>query len=152
MVHHSLDYTHTWHLENLCVLIAVVFDPWHPKYMYGYLKQWYNPKALWIRLMSSNFTLDSAYLVWAVKSQISLQPVHFWLFCVYSIFFLPITPPMWQMFQVLLVYFDHTHIWKVSGCSNHGAITFWCCGSLMILLGMEIWHVGQNAMFVFWRQ
>ena len=31
---------------------------------------------------------------------------------------------------------------------------FWCCGSLFLngFLGMEIWHVGQNAMFVFWRQ
>jgi hypothetical protein len=27
------------------------------------------------------------------------------------------------------------------------AASFW-----MLLLGMEIWHVGQNVMFVFWRQ
>ena len=41
------------------------FDLWHPKYMYGYLKEWYNPKPLWIRLMPSYFIWDSAYLVWA---------------------------------------------------------------------------------------
>ena len=29
-----------------------------------------------------------------------------------------------QVFQVLLVYFDHIHIWKVSGCSKHDSIPF----------------------------
>ena len=65
MVHHGLDYTCTWHLKKLCVLIAVDSDPWNPKHMYGYLKQWYNPKPLWVRLMPSYFIGNSAYLVWA---------------------------------------------------------------------------------------
>ena len=60
----------------------------------------------------------------AVASQIFLQPVHFGPFYVYSIVPRPTTPPIWQMFQALLVYFDHMYIygWKVSGCSNHGPI------------------------------
>ncbi|OEU06383.1 hypothetical protein FRACYDRAFT_254667 [Fragilariopsis cylindrus CCMP1102] len=58
----------------------------------------------------------------AVPSQIFLQRVHFGLFYVYSIVPHLTTPPIWQMFQVLLVYFDHTHMWKVSGCSNHGPL------------------------------
>ena len=60
----------------------------------------------------------------AVASQIFLQCVHFGLFYVYSIVPRPTTPPIWQMFQVLLVHFDHMHILKVSGCSNHGPIPF----------------------------
>ena len=59
----------------------------------------------------------------AVASQISLQHVHFGPFYVYSIVPRPTTPPICQMFQVLLVYFDHVHIWKVSGCSDHGPTT-----------------------------
>ena len=156
MVHHSLDYTRTWHLKKLCVLIAEGFDPWHPKYMYGYLKQWYNPKPLCIRLMPSYFIWDSAYLVLgAVASQMFLQRVHFGLFYVYSVVPRPTTPPIWQISQVLLVYFDHMHIWKVFGCWNHGPIPFFDVVAAyfwMVLLGMEIWHVGQNVMFVFWRQ
>ena len=57
-----------------------------------------------------------------VASQIFLQLVHFGPIYVYSIVPRPTTPPIWQMFQVLLVYFDHMHIWKVSGGSNHGPI------------------------------
>ena len=56
----------------------------------------------------------------AVASQIFLQRVHFGPFYVYSIVPRPTTPPIWQMFQVLLVYLDHT----VSRCSNHGPISF----------------------------
>ena len=60
----------------------------------------------------------------AVASQIFLQRVHFGPFYVYSIVPRPTTTLIWQMLQVLLVYFDHMHIWKVSGCSNHGPTTF----------------------------
>jgi hypothetical protein len=60
----------------------------------------------------------------AVASQILLQCVYFGPFHVYSIVPRPTTPPIWQMFQVLLVYFDHMHICKVFGCSNHGPIPF----------------------------
>ena len=157
MVHHGLDYTRTWHLKKLCVLIAVGFDLWHPNNMYDYLKKWYDSKLLWVRLMPSYFSWDSAYLVWAWRCSISniLQWVHVRLFYVYSIIPHTTTPPIWQMFQVLLVYFDHMHIWKVTGCSNHGPIPFFDVVAAyfwMVLLGMEIWHVGQYAMFVFRRQ
>ena len=60
----------------------------------------------------------------AVASQIFLQHVYFGSFYVYSIVPCPTTPPIWQMFPVLLVHFDHMHIWKVSGCSKHGPIPF----------------------------
>ena len=49
----------------------------------------------------------------AVASQIFLQHVHFGPFYVCSIVSRPTTTPIWQIFQVLLVYFDHMHIWKV---------------------------------------
>ena len=52
----------------------------------------------------------------AVASQIFLQRVHFGPFYIYIIVPRPTTPPIWQLFQVMLVYFDHMHIWKVSGC------------------------------------
>ena len=55
-----------------------------------------------------------------VASQISLQSVHFGPFYDYSIVPRPTTPPAWQMFQVLLVCFDHMHKWKESGFRNHG--------------------------------
>jgi hypothetical protein len=55
---------------------------------------------------------------------IVLKRVHFGQCYVYSIVPRPTTPPVWQMFQALLVYFDHIHMWKVSGCSNHGPIPF----------------------------
>jgi len=57
-----------------------------------------------------------------LPSQIFFQLVYFWPFYVYYIVLHPITPPIWQMFQALLVCFDHMHIWKVYGCSNHGPI------------------------------
>ena len=57
---------------------------------------------------------------------IFLQCVHFGPFYVFSIVPRPTTPPIWQMFQALLVYFDHMHIWKVSGCAAY----FW-----MVLFG-----------------
>jgi hypothetical protein len=60
----------------------------------------------------------------AVASQIVLQHLHFGPFYVYSIVPCPTTPPIWQMFQALLVFFDHMHILKVTGCSNHGPIPF----------------------------
>ena len=60
----------------------------------------------------------------AVASQIFLHCVHFGLFYVYSIVPRPTTPPIWQIFQVLLVYFDHMHIWNVSRCSNYGPIPY----------------------------
>jgi hypothetical protein len=60
----------------------------------------------------------------AVPSQIFLHHVYFGPFYVYSVVPRPITPPIWQMFQVLLVCFDHMHIWKVSGCSNFEPIPF----------------------------
>ena len=41
----------------------------------------------------------------AVASQTFLQHVHFGPFYVYCIVPRPTTPPIWQMFQVLLVYF-----------------------------------------------
>ena len=47
----------------------------------------------------------------AVASQIFLQRVHFELFYVYSIVSCPTTPQIWQMFQVLLVHFDHMYIY-----------------------------------------
>ena len=62
-----------------------------------------------------------------VASQISLQRVHFGLFYVYSIVPRPTIPPIWQMFKVLLVYFDHIHIWKgiwVLETWKHGPIPF----------------------------
>ncbi|OEU06255.1 hypothetical protein FRACYDRAFT_255481 [Fragilariopsis cylindrus CCMP1102] len=55
----------------------------------------------------------------------------------------PTIPPIWQIFQILLVYFDHTYIWKVSGCSNHGPILFLMLWQHVLnlndtlLLGME---------------
>ena len=107
--------------------------------MYGYLKQWYNPKPLWIRLMPTMHT-------WYGHGSISifLQYVHFRLFYV-SILLFPTPLPHTNManFPSIVGVFDHTHIWKVSGCSNHGPTTFWFCGSLMILLGMEIWHLAK---------
>jgi hypothetical protein len=48
----------------------------------------------------------------AVASQIFLQRVHFGPFYVYSIVPRPTTPPIWQMFQALLVYFDYMHIYE----------------------------------------
>ena len=60
----------------------------------------------------------------AVASQIFLQRMHFGPFYVYSIVPCPTTPPIWQMFQALLVYFDHMNIWKVFGCWNSGQIPF----------------------------
>ena len=45
------------------------------------------------------------------------------------------------MLQALLVYFDHIHIWKVSGCSNCGPLPFFDVVAAyfwMVLLGMEI--------------
>ena len=91
-----------------------------------------------------------------VASQIFLQCVHFGPFYVYSIVPRPTTPPIWQMFQVLLLMcIDHMHIRKVSGCSNHGTITFFDVVAAyfwMLLLGMGICYVGQKAMFVFWGQ
>ena len=48
-----------------------------------------------------------------VASQIFLQRVHFGPVYIYSIVPRPTSPPIWQMFQALLVYFDHIHIWKV---------------------------------------
>ena len=71
----------------------------------------------------------------SVASQILLQCVHFGLFYVYSIVPCPTTPPIWQMFQVLLVHFDHMRIWKVSGCSNHGPIPF-----LMLWQPISEWY------------
>ena len=51
--------------------------------------------------------------------------------------------------QVLLVYFDHMHILKVSWCSNYGPIPCFDVVAAylwkILHLGMEIWHVGQNA-------
>ena len=83
----------------------------------------------------------------AVASQIFLQRVHFGPFYVYSIVPRPTTPPIWQMFQVLLVYFDHNmHICKVSGCANHGPIDFfnvvlaYFYKCYYFLAGMEIGH------------
>ena len=55
-------------------------------------------------------------------SQILLQHVHFGPFFVCSIVPRPTIPSIWQLFQVLLVYFDHMHILKVSWCSNYGPI------------------------------
>ena len=60
----------------------------------------------------------------AIASQTFLQRVYFGPFYVYYIVPRPTTPPIWQIFQALLVYFDHMHIWKVPGISNHGPILF----------------------------
>jgi hypothetical protein len=74
----------------------------------------------------------------AVASQILLQRVHFAPFYVYSIVPCPTTPPKWQMFQELLVYFDHIHIiWKVSGCSNHGPVPFFDVVAAYLLAEMQ---------------
>ena len=151
MVHQGLDYTCTWHLEKLCILIEVGFDP-----MYGYLKQWYyNPKLYELGWCLA--ILFGMQQTWYGHSGISnsFAMCAFWAILCLFYFFLPITPPIWQMFQVLLVYFDYMHIWKVSGCSNRGPMPFFdvvAAYFLLVLLGMEIWHVGQNPMFVFWRQ
>ncbi|OEU06385.1 hypothetical protein FRACYDRAFT_254676 [Fragilariopsis cylindrus CCMP1102] len=62
----------------------------------------------------------------AVSSQIFLQCVHFGPFYVYSIVPHPTTPPIWQMFQVLLVYFDHMRICLfMNGTFGLGNITCW---------------------------
>ena len=46
----------------------------------------------------------------AVASQIFLQCVHFGPFYVYSIVPHPTIPPIWQIFQVWLVNFEHSYI------------------------------------------
>ena len=53
--------------------------------------------------------------------------------------------------RVEKIIMDMEGIWVFRPWSNS---FFWCCGSLFLngTLGMEIWHVGRNAMFVFWRQ
>ena len=70
-----------------------------------------------------------------VASQIFLQRMHFGPFYVYSIVLCPTIPPIWQIFQALLVYFDHMHIWKVSRCSNHGPISL-----LMLWQPISEWY------------
>ena len=106
--------------------------------------------------MPNYFIWDSSYLVWRSSISYIFATCAFWaILCLFYCSPPHTPPPIWQMFQVLLVYFDHTHIWKVSGCSNHGPISFFDVVAAyfwMVLLGMEIWNVGQNAMFVFWRQ
>ena len=154
VLHHSLDYTRTWHLEKLCVLIVVDFDPWHSKYMYSYLKQWYNPKPLWIRLIPSYFIWDSAYLVWA---WLHLQ--YFCNVCILghymSILLFPAPPnhqygkcsKYWWCILTICIYGRYLGVETVVQFFFVAVVAayFW-----MALLGMEIWHVGQNAMFVFW--
>jgi hypothetical protein len=76
-----------------------------------------------------------------VASQIFLQRAHFGPLFVYSIVLHPTTSPTWQMFQILLVFFDYMHIRKVSGCSNRGPMSFFdglAAYFLLVLLGMEI--------------
>ena len=48
----------------------------------------------------------------SVASQIFLQRVHFGPFFVYSIVPRPTTLPIWQIFQALLVYFDHMYVYR----------------------------------------
>ena len=63
-------------------------------------------------------------LGWCLAISFGTQHTWYGWFYVCSIVPNPTPPPIWQMFQVLLVYFDHIHIWKVSGCSMHGPIPF----------------------------
>ena len=157
MVHHSLDYTGTWHWKETVCFNSSGFWPvtpqifvWLPKTMVE-SKNFMNKFDAWLFYLGLSIPGMGA-----VTSQIFLQCVHLGPFYVYSIVPRPTTPPIWQMFQALLVYFDHIHIWKVHGCSNRGSVPFCCCCGSLYLNGtfryMEIWHVGQNTMFLFWRQ
>ena len=72
---------------------------------------------------------------------------------VYSFVPCSIAPPIWPMFHVFLVYFDHMHISKVSVCSNHGPIPFLdALCSFFLNATFMAWKYGmhdvQNAMFV----
>ena len=160
MVHHGLDYTHTWHLlrEIVCFKRGGFWPVIHPNYMYDYLKQWWNQETLWIRLILA--ILFGTQHTWYGRGIISnnFATCAFWAILCLFYFSLPTTPPIWQMFQVLLMYFGGVSwpyaykegIWGYKPWYNSSfnvvAAYFW-----MVLLGMGIWHVSQNAMFVFWR-
>ncbi|OEU07171.1 hypothetical protein FRACYDRAFT_251455 [Fragilariopsis cylindrus CCMP1102] len=79
----------------------------------------------------------------AVAFQIFLQRVHFWPFYVCSIVPCSTTPPIWLMFQIFYVYFDHMHKWKVSGCWKYDMLAKMTC----------LYSGGKNKMddwVVFW--
>ena len=120
MVHHGLDYTHTWHLlrEIVCFKRGGFWPVTHPNYMYDYLKQWWNQETLWIRLILA--ILFGTQHTWYGRGIISnnFATCAFW--AILCLFYCspPPTRSIWQMFQILLVYYDHMHVWKVSGCWN----------------------------------
>ena len=134
MVHHGLDYTCTWHLKNLRVLIAVDSDPWHPKYMYGYLKQWYNPNLYelgWCLafLFGTQHTWYGCGIIsnifamcafWAILCQFYCSPPHH-------------TTNMANVPSIVSVSWSYTNmegIWVV--LKPWSKSFFWCCGSLFL--------------------
>ena len=146
MVHLGLDYIPTWH----CVLIAVGFDPWHPKYTYGYLKQWYNPKPSFIRLMLA--ILLGTQHAWYGRGSISniFATCAFW--AILCLFYCPLphhTTNMANVPSFVVVYWLYAYM-EGFGCRNYVqnpsfdvvAAYFW-----MVLLGMKIRYAGRNAMF-----
>ena len=96
------------------------FDLWHPKYMYGYLKQWYNPKLLWVGLIPSYFIWDSAYLAfWAILCLFYCSLPHH-------------TTKMANVPSIVGVFWPYAYMegmWVLKSWSNFFS---WCCGSLFL--------------------
>ena len=133
MVHHSLDYTRTWHLEILCVLIEVGFDPWHPRYMYATLNNdiiqnlyelgWclavlFGTQHTWYgRSSISNIFATCAF--WAILCLFYCSPPHH-------------TTNMATVPSIVGVFWPYTYmegIWVFKPWFNP---FFWCCGSLFL--------------------
>ena len=97
-------------------------------------------KSIWNRRMSSYCNNQNTWVRerWHLKF-FSNRSIFGNLY-VYSFVPCSIAPPIWPMFQVFLVFFDHMHISKVSVCSNHGPIPNVLCSFFL------------NATFMAWRK
>ena len=163
-----------WHLPNLPIALAIVVPCIHR------VQWWLHPHLALGNFLCCNsggfWPVTPQKYVWSPKAMINIIQNLYelgWCLAILSgtqhtwygggsisnIFemgaFWAILYLFYCSLQVLLVYFDHMHILKVSWCSNYGPIPCFDVVAAyfqMILLGIEIWHVGQNAMFVFWRQ
>jgi len=157
MVHLGLEYMMGAHHFKIFVLFCGGSScpmPCHPIIYVCCPKIWWNLILLLVRWMCIYFILDQHtwYLCITISNNFLMDGVYFASFFVYYFFVPhPITPSIWQMFQVSLVCFDRIHIWNLSGCSNHGPIPiFGAVGVYFwgLLLSMEIWNAGKSNVFV----
>ena len=135
MVHHGLDYTHTWHLlrEIVCFKRGGFWPVTHPNYMYDYLKQWWNQETLWIRLILA--ILFGTQHTWYGRGIISnnFATCAFWaILCLFYCSPPHYTTNMANVPSIVGVFWPYAYmegIWVLKPWSNS---FFWCCGSLFL--------------------